>query len=120
MTEPLFVSDADPIDAALGELRQIPRYPFADEIDRPFVRRFVEDHPTLDVALEIRKWAAWLTEHPEITRPKRKKTNYRARLLTWITRASTYHGATSGRTGPATSAASPEAYGATSEALERW
>ena len=120
MTEPLFVADPDPVDAALAELRLVPKYPFSDEIDRPLVRRLIDEHPTVDVAFEIRKWAAWLTEHPEVTRPKRKKTNYRARLLTWITRAGTHHGTSSGRAGPTTSAHRPEAYGATSEALERW
>lgn len=120
MTEPLFTADADPIELGLVELRGVHRYPFSDEIDRPLVRRLVNEFPTVDVPREIQKWGLWLTEHPEVTKPKKKRTNYRARLLTWIERAASYQRGGSGGPGPATVAHRPEAYGSTSESLERW
>ena len=53
MTEPLFTADADPIELGLVELRGVHRYPFSDEIDRPLVRRLVNEFPTVDVPREI-------------------------------------------------------------------
>ena len=85
--------------------------------DRPMVRDFVERYPRLNIADEIRKWSAWMTEFEP---RKGRKVRYRARLTTWVQRAATGdYGRSSGpRGGSAAQAAS--AHGDTSEALERW
>lgn len=122
MTDPLFVSDDDKVEAALKALRVaaggiVRGYIYKDEYDRPMIRDFVERYPRLNIADEVRKWAAWMTEFEH---RKGKKVRHRARLTTWVQRAATGdYGRSSGpRGGSAAQAAT--AHGDTSEALERW
>jgi len=122
MSDPLFSTDDDKVEAALQALRKasggiVRGYIFSDEYDRPMVRDFVERYPRLNIADEIRKWSAWMTEFEP---RKGRKVKYRARLTTWVQRAATGdYGRSSGpRGGSAAQAAS--AHGDTSEALERW
>ena len=91
MTDPLFSSDDDKVEAALKALRVaaggiVRGYIYKDEYDRPMIRDFVERYPRLNIADEVRKWAAWMTEFEH---RKGKKVRHRARLTTWVQRAAT-------------------------------
>src|SRR5690606_22196449 len=113
--------EQEPVEVALAELRRVAGYPYRDEVDRQMIAHLIECNPRKDVPSEIRKWSAWLLDHPEITNPKarrngkKRRTNWRARLTNWIEdgRGPTGdHRFASGGTGPETGAASAEAHGA--------
>lgn len=122
MTEPLFVTDDQKVDDALEALRQaaggtVRGYVFKDEFDRPMIRDMVERYPRLNIADEVRKWAAWMTEYQP---RKGKKVRCRARLTTWVQRAATGDYGRSSGPRRASTAEAATAHGDTSKALERW
>lgn len=129
MTDPLFTTDGDAVERALKVLREIPEYPFQDPIDRVMLRKLIEEFPTRDVPEEITKWSYWLLDHPERAKPRRdkhgklRKPNLRSQIRNWIKDDGSRRWPNRGPAGGAsatTSAHRPEAYGATSEELERW
>lgn len=115
MTEPLFVAGDDDLDRALELLRQMPKYPFDDPIDRQMICRLREEFPTVDVRWEIEKWTLWMSEHES-----KKKVRYRARLASWIRRSAEYQRARSARNGVSGQAEAAEVHGRTSDRLEQW
>lgn len=122
MSDPLFSTDDDKVEAALQALRKasggiVRGYIYRDEYDRPMVRDFVERYPRLNIADEIRKWSAWMTEFEP---RKGRKVRHRARLTTWVQRAATGDYGRSSGPRRASAAETAEAHGGTSEALERW
>ena len=121
MTDPLFSSDDDKVEAALKALRVaaggiVRGYIYKDEYDRPMIRDMVERYPRLNIADEIRKWAAWMTEYEP---RKGKKVRYRARLTTWIQRAATGDYGRSAGPRRSSSAEAASAHEPTSQTLER-
>lgn len=115
MTEQLFSSDGDDVEKALGVLREMPKYPFQDAVDRPMVRRLIDENPTVDVPWELRKWSLWMTEHRSS-----KKVRYRARIETWVRRARSYQRGNAIGEGVSGQAATATVHGATSDGLEQW
>jgi hypothetical protein len=62
----------------LHELSQVERYPIDLPKDLGHIRTIAVDFPTIDMLSEIKRWRAWLIDHP-LT----KKSNPRLRLRNW-------------------------------------
>lgn len=66
----------------LAALREVPGYPFDPEKDVLFATQLVADFPSVDLAGEARKWAAY-----KLDRPFNARSSPRSQFRTWVSNA---------------------------------